>query len=213
MTNLTLPEEFMLIALDDDSGRGKTRPGTDYAVAGMALVELSLSGRVEVGDDEVVRVVDKTPMGNSFLDGQLSKIAADGGTAELKDVLKHTRKGVVEGTVNSLVSQGVLKQEKKRVLGLVPVNRYPKGQDGPELAVRKRLDEVVLQGQDPDERTASLIAVLHGARLWKLAFPDADRKQVKKRMEEISEGSWIKPAVAYTVKRTRIAIAAAAAGG
>ncbi|KFG76976.1 hypothetical protein [Streptomyces mutabilis] len=41
-----------------------------------------------------------------------------------------------------------------------------------EAAVRRRLEAVVLGGAAPDERTASL-ALLHGAKLHRPAFPDA----------------------------------------
>ncbi|AXK31446.1 GPP34 family phosphoprotein [Streptomyces armeniacus] len=213
MTRLTLPEELMLIALDDETGGGKLRPGVDYAVAGMALVELSLQGRVDVSEDDRVSVLDSNPVGVSYLDAELAKIVEKSEGSKVGTVLRRSHMSAINGAVDSLVERGVLEKKTKRVLGLLPISRYPEAEGAPELEIRKRIGDVVLEGGEPDERTAALIAVLHGAKLWGKAFPDADRKQVKKRMEEISEGSWVQGAVAHAVKRTRIAIAAAAAHG
>ncbi|WP_119293708.1 GPP34 family phosphoprotein [Streptomyces sp. YIM 130001] len=213
MTKLTLPEEFMLIALDDESGGGKTRPGIDYAVAGMALVQLALDHRVEVREDDTVSVLDPAASGVPVLDSVLAKAAGERDGVKVKTLLRRCRRGAVDGTLESLVARGALKKRTSRVLGLLPLTRYPEADGSAEREVRERLSAVVLGGAEPDERTAALVSVLHAARLRGKAFPDADRKQVNKRMDEVSEGQWIEPVVRQAVRRTRAAIIAASSGG
>ncbi|WP_327350807.1 GOLPH3/VPS74 family protein [Streptomyces sp. NBC_01304] len=209
---LTLPEELVLIAFDDQSGGGKARVGVDYAVAGLTLVELAVAGRVDVQEDDAVTVLDARPTGTAFVDAELAKIV-EGDGASMGKLLRRAHRSALNGAVESLVARGVLKREKGRAFGVLPVTRFPQADAAPEREIRDRLSAAVLQGEEPDERTAALVAVLNGARLWGKAFPGQDRKQVKKRMDEISEGQWVGPVVRRAVRRTRAAILAASSGG
>ncbi|MEU6239228.1 GPP34 family phosphoprotein, partial [Kitasatospora sp. NPDC047058] len=72
-----------------------------------------------------------------------------------------------------------------------------------------RLAAVVLDGAEPDERTAGLIALLHGARLHRLAFPDVPARQVEARMAAIAEGQWAGVALRDAITATQAAVLAA----
>lgn len=216
MTRLTLAEEVMLISLDDDSGAAKDRMGAEWALAGAVLVELVMAGRVEMGDDRAW-VVDQNPLGVPHLDHALAAIAEKGPSVKIRTCLERSRKGIIAGTTASLVERGLVREEKKKVLGLFPVTRYPESEGSAEDELRQRLAKVVLEGAEPDERTASLVALLRGARLQKLAFPGEDRRTVDKRMEEIADGQWVQPAVRKALDGAQAVIIAvvvtATAGG
>ncbi|MFD5747675.1 GPP34 family phosphoprotein [Streptomyces sp. NPDC127033] len=87
-----------------------------------------------------------------------------------------------EGSGKGLLDKGLVREEKKKALGLFPVRRYPEADGSVEAAVRWQLDAVVLHGEIPDERTASLAALLHGAKLHRLVFPDAGMGTVETSM-------------------------------
>jgi hypothetical protein len=206
MTRLTLAEEVMLLSLDDDSGAAKERAGAHWALAGAALVELVLAGRVEVEDDRA-KVVDASPLGVPHLDTALASIAEKGPELKVKRALERA-KCVHDRTTESLISRGLVREEKKKVLGLFPVTRYPEADGAAETELRERLASVVLRGADPDERTASLVALIRGAKLGKLAFPGEDRRQVDTRMEEIAKGQWVQPAVRRAIDQAEAIIIA-----
>ncbi|WP_299538941.1 GPP34 family phosphoprotein [uncultured Streptomyces sp.] len=55
-------------------------------------------------------------------------------------------------------------------------------------------------------RTAALVALLHGAKLRKPAFPDGDARAVESRMAELAEGQWAAPAVRRVIDAARTAL-------
>ena len=73
---LSLPEELILMLLNEQTGYFHQVPGWDLncAIAGAVLAELSLSSRIDT-DMESLLIVDQTETGNPVLDFILRKIA------------------------------------------------------------------------------------------------------------------------------------------
>ena len=83
---LTLPEEIMLLTLEDETGKVECVSfwagyvGYKHAVAGAVLAELALQDRVEItGEGKALKVglLDATPMGSDFVDACLGVVAGD----------------------------------------------------------------------------------------------------------------------------------------
>ncbi|MFJ4184509.1 GPP34 family phosphoprotein [Kitasatospora sp. NPDC089509] len=217
---VTLAEELVLLSLDDESGAPKEGTNTAWAAAGGLLAELVLAGRVEVADGRLT-VTDRTPIGDPLLDGRLERLAEWAGKrrpgrAKAADWLAKDRSTVVRDAEQRLCERGLVREERHRVLGLFPVRLYPEADGSVERALRGRLAAVVLDGADPDQRTAVLIALLHSARLHRLAFPALPRqqgKQVRARCAEIAEGDWAGESVREAIRNmqaTMVAVITAA---
>ena len=73
---LSLPEELILMLLNEDNGYFHQVPGWDLncAIAGAVLAELSLLSRIDT-DMESLFLVDKTETGDPALDPILKEIA------------------------------------------------------------------------------------------------------------------------------------------
>ncbi|MFD3522603.1 GPP34 family phosphoprotein [Streptomyces sp. NPDC058653] len=205
----TLGEQLLLLSLDDESGIEKAPANVAYAIAAASLVELALAGRIEV-DGEQVTVRDAAPVGDPTVDAALADIAGWEKTRAraTKEWIEHLRRGAVDGTTKSLVAKGLLREEKKKVLGLFPVRRYPEADGSVEAALRRRLDEVVLRGAAPDERIASLVALLHGAKLHGLLYEKERLATARTNMEAIAHSRWAAPAVRQAVKAAEDALTA-----
>lgn len=205
----TLGEQLLLLSLDDESGIEKESMNVSYAIAAASLVELALAGRVQVHDDQVT-VRDAAPLGDPTLDAALADISGEEKRKprSTKEWIEHLRKGAVAGTTESLVGKGLIREEKKKVLGLFPVRRYPEADGSVESALRQRLDEIVLRGAAPDERTASLVALLHGAKLHGLLYQKPQLATAKVNMEKVAHGRWAGPAVRQAVKAAEDALTA-----
>ncbi|MEU6664309.1 GPP34 family phosphoprotein [Streptomyces sp. NPDC046821] len=206
-TPTTLGEQLLLLSLDDESGTASQPAKVALAISAASLVEFALAGRIDMTDDKVT-VVDPTPLGEPALDAALTEIAAREKPRKTKEWIQQLKYDAVAGANAGLLEKGLVRKEKKKVLGLFPVTRYPEADGSVEAAVRQRLDAVVLRGATPDERTASLVALLHGAKLLRLAFPDADARQVEATMESISQGQWSAAAVRQAVKAAEAALVA-----
>ncbi|GAA2638405.1 hypothetical protein GCM10010307_36790 [Streptomyces vastus] len=203
----TLGEQLLLLSLDDESGTEKDSAKVSWAIAAASLVELALAGRIDMTDDEVT-VVDPAPLGEPALDAALADIACRDKPGKAKDWIHRLQKGAVAGASKGLIDKRLVRKEKKKVLGLFSVHRYPEANGSVEAEVRQHLDAVVLRGGTPDERTASLVALLHGAKLHRLAFPDADTRKVETNMASISHGQWPATAIRHVVKAAEDALAA-----
>jgi hypothetical protein len=206
-TQTTLGEQLLLLSLDDESGTEKESAKAAWAISAASLVELALAGRIEVSDDKVT-VVDPAPLGEPALDAALAEIAGRDKPGRTKDWIHRLKTGAVTGASAGLIDKGLVREEKKKVLGLFPVHRYPEADGSVETALRQRLDSVVLRGATPDERTVSLVALLHGAKLHRLAFPDADPRTVETHMASLAQGQWSATAVRHVVKAAEDALAA-----
>ncbi|MFI2213400.1 GPP34 family phosphoprotein [Streptomyces sp. NPDC020141] len=198
----TLGEQLLLLSLDDESGAGRESANVGWAIAGASLVELALAGRITV-DGDIVSAIDPSPVGHPSLDAALAAIAGREKPGRAADWIQHLRKDAVAAASAGLVDKGLVREETKKVLGLFPVRRYPEADGSVEAAVRERLDAAVLRGGSPDERTASLIALLHGGGLARLAFPAADTSRAEAAMEAIARGHWAAPAVHRVVESVR----------
>ncbi|MFI8851084.1 GPP34 family phosphoprotein [Streptomyces sp. 891-h] len=199
---VTLGEEVTLLALEDDTGAAKSRSAAGWAVAGGILLDLRLAGRLAVTDGRLT-VSDHTPTGDDLLDGRLEKIAewtARDAKGAVGDWLAKDQPKALDAAVERLCARGIVTEHKRRTLGIFTTRRYPEVDGSAERELRHRLEDVVRYGAEPDERTTGLIALLHAARLYEVAFPGVPRKQVAPRMEAIAEGQWVTEDIREAIK-------------
>ncbi|MFF5701303.1 GPP34 family phosphoprotein [Streptomyces sp. NPDC012794] len=207
---ITLAEEVVLLSLDDESGSTQQRQSAGWAVAGGLLLELVLEGKVSVTGKRL-ELTDDTPTGEPLLDSRTELIGtwlrqrAKHGVSEW---LTKDQPKAVPAAVARLCERGVVAEEKRKVLGVFPVRRYPEADGTVERELRDRLRAVVLDGAEPDTRTAGLIALIHSTKLHGLAFPDGPRKPVAARMAEIAEGQWAAESVRAAIRDTQAAMVA-----
>nr|BFD96162.1 hypothetical protein KitaXyl93_75220 [Kitasatospora sp. Xyl93] len=215
--HVTLAEEVLLLTLEDESGAVKESAGAACAIPGALLAELALAGRVALEDGTVTVVPGGEPTGEPLLDGRLERLAewARGRrTAKASEWLTQDRATAPADTLERLVERGLVTEERRRVLGVFPVRRYPEADGRVERALRERLAAVVLHGAEPDARTGALIALLHAAGLYRSAFPEVPRKEVEPRfaeiaeIAEIAEGERAGEAVREAIRNTRAVLAA-----
>ncbi|MER6513365.1 GPP34 family phosphoprotein [Nonomuraea sp. NPDC001636] len=203
---VTIAEELLLLALDEEEGK-QLIGGVQLhpALGGAILAELAAAGRVELADDKVT-VTDPTPLGDAELDAALARMAEDGKARKPAWWVQRLQSDKLRRRLlTRLAEAGVLAEERGRILGVFPTTRWPEADPQVEADVRERVT-AVLAGADPDERTATLIAIMHAAKLDRKAFPGADRGRVK----EIAEGEWAGQAVAKTIAAITAAIAVTA---
>ena len=150
---MLIAEEYLLLALDDETG--KLRIGRDRlepALGGALLVELALRERVGVTPQEAgwtkrgrVTITSLTPTDDPELDAALHKLAENEGK-KVKDLLGSyaTRKsrlshGVRDRLLERLAAAGMLVRTEGTVLGFVPRTTWPAGNPEAEDDVRRRL--------------------------------------------------------------------------
>ncbi len=194
---LTMPEEILLLLLDDETGKpvGLPGPAGDLALAGAILMELALAHRLDTDLDGLV-LVSAAPMGQPALDGVLARIAAERESRGSRWWIRELAKGVAPlraRLLDGLVAAGVLRRQKDRLLWVFPDHRYPKAPGRAETeGVRARLRGVVLGDEIPEPRDALLIGLCRAAGLVPLLLSAEEAKAAEARilhlarLEEIS---------------------------
>jgi hypothetical protein len=196
----TLAQELLLISYDE---AGRPRGGSialDCGIAGAALSELSLEGRIDLGGG-LVRVTDPAPIGDPESDAALARIAGEATGRKPDWWVGKLRHGQRNRLLARLVERGVLRMEVQDVLWLFSVRRYFVVDPRTSSATRLRLEHVVVRGGDPDARTAALVALISACRLTGRAFPGLDRKQRRIRIRQLRGGQWVGPAVRKAIHK------------
>ncbi len=211
-----IAEDLLLLLLDDDKGTVTTSyPQT--ALGGALLIELAASGAVEVEEKKGlwrtarVRATDPSPITDPLLRAAYDVVAEKPrGAQELVDRLG---KGVQGQLADRLVDRGLLECRKSRVLGLFPRTRWPATDSTHEEEVRRAITATLVQGQDPDERTGALIALLHAVDKAHRVVDHRglSSREVRKRAKEVSEGAWAAQAVRDAIAASTAAVAAVVA--
>lgn len=206
-----IAEDLLLLMLDEEKGR-PTVDGTKFThtLAGALLVELSLLGLVESdsppdkqakgkGRIHAVGAAPADPVlalaWNAFSD------KPRGASAVIQAIDSKVKGPLLE----RLVAKGWVREERSKVLGIFPSTKFPEADPRHEAELRSRIAGV-LDGTDPDPRSAVLISLLFAADALKALFPDADRKDLKARAEVISDGEWGGAAVRQAVQAVNAAV-------
>ena len=214
----TIADDLLLLLLDDDSGRPRV-DGTrlDYALAGAVLLELALDGRIDVLSGRPrkapVVVVDPRPVEDVVLDDVLRQVGDRRRPAH--QLVPRLAKGLRSRLIARGERTGRLQGERTRILGLIPVTRWPAADRTRRSEVLQRLYEVLVGGAAPDPRTSALIALLASIQAAQVVvgpLPRAERKAVKRRASEIGEGAWAADAVQKAVAAVQAAVAASTVG-
>jgi hypothetical protein len=204
----SLPEEFLLIAYADDGTPLTDGTHLDNGLGGAVLLELALAGRVDIADKKVI-VADRAPTGDPLLDAALTRIADELKPRKPGHWISKLAKDARPLVLDKLVADGVLTMQKDRVLGLFPRTKFPSayGVEPPvETDARQRMRAAVERSGEVDARTAALCALVAATDLDRKVFADLDRKRVKARLKEISEGAWAAQAVRKTIEEIQAAV-------
>lgn len=213
-TKLSLAEELLLLALNDEKGTVLMAGamGLPYGLAGALLVELIAAGLLRIEDKALVAA----PSGSArdeILDGVLSEMRSAKRTRDIKHwVGKVGRSGgkIRAKLAERLAAKGILRKEEGRLLLIFPTTRYPQVNPMPEYGVRERVRAALRGMTPPDEPTAALISLVHACDLVGPLFEKGERREAKKRAKEISANQPVGSAVARTVEAVKAAVIIAA---
>lgn len=205
--DLSIPEELLLLALDDESGAGRS----DLALGGGLLAELAFLGAIEIehdGKKAMVVVSDGAVVEQPLFAECLADVS---NSEKLRDATHwvqkfSTKKGLKGRIAEPLVERGIL-DERKRKLLFFELTKYPESNPVPEAAMTERIrvaiehDHVV-----PDGRTAALITIGNAAGLLSKNLDKKMLRQRRDRLKELAEGDTVAGAVKSAVDAVSAAI-------
>lgn len=200
----TLPEELLLLALDPLRGKPYCRNRfLEYAMAGAALAELELQGRI-TGERGQIQVVNPLEPPDPLLAALMRSLPAPskGGLlsgASAKGWVRHAGRQVEGMHLDALVQRGILRRETHRFLGLLPYHRHPVA--AKDLAAQARQQFAAAeQAGFPDHRSRALAALVSAAGLSRFV---ATGRGSRGAMRHLVREQWPAHAVHRNVRQDR----------
>jgi hypothetical protein len=213
---LNLAEELLLLGLDAESGEIILSVSTalPYGLVGAILLELHLKGKILLTNNHV-KVIDSTSTGNEIMDEVLSMIQSHNKEEEPKFWIR-TINGAIdditERLIAILIKKGVLRKESKKILWIIPVERFPAKDVLPEVHTRILLRSIVLENVEPTSRTLALLSLVKSSNLIDELFLKDERKQATNIINEYIAGESIGKAISDINAEVTSIIASSVAG-
>ncbi|MCA1004628.1 GPP34 family phosphoprotein [Rhodococcus hoagii] len=208
-----IAEDLLLLLLDDESGDPLT-DGTKLprVLAGAVLLELALDGYVTPADEgedvkkgRLVVRLDGTP-DDPILARTLDVIRDARRPMKPEAVIEKLDSELRTAVFERVIDRGWVRESRRKVLGIFPAKTWPPVDESHEREVRHELSGVLIEGLAPAPRAAALISLLSAVDAAAKAFPEADRKAIRKRAKDIAEGEWAGAAVRKAVDAINTAV-------
>ncbi|AFY69812.1 hypothetical protein Pse7367_1523 [Thalassoporum mexicanum PCC 7367] len=213
---LSLAEELLLIAFDDDRGVVLTCDAIlDYGLVGAVLSDLILQDRLKLELGNLV-VKKNAATGDDILDSVLTQIAEAPLQAPSKWIasLSAASEQLRDRLLERLIEQGILRREEHKVLWVISSPHYPMQDSSSESESRDRIRAAVLEGKQPDPRTTALISLVKACKLVGEVFSETELPLCDRRIPEIINAGFAGKSVTDVVncidESTLAAITAAA---
>ncbi|MDB5369133.1 MAG: hypothetical protein JWP20_691 [Roseomonas sp.] len=208
---LTMPEEILLLMLDDESGRltDHAAPAGDYALVGAILAELALEERIDT-DPPRLRIKNAAPTGETVLDDVLARIQAEPEPRDSRwwvETLAQDADTYRDACFARMVERGVLKAEEGRFLWFFSERRYPLVSDKEEREVKARLMNVIFEDGPPEPRDALLIGLARAAGLLPMLLAPAELDRAQARIDAVSRHEALNQTVSDAVRDIFIEVA------
>jgi len=200
---LSFIEEITLLLLDDSRGQfvDLAVSARDVVIAGAALMDLALAGRIDTDLERMV-VVDAAPTGDAILDDALSRLlppAEGAGLAEAIETLSPFAEGYKEKALQRLVARRILREERGRFLWVFATRRYPVIDQTEQREVKARLRAVLLTDEVPEPRDIVMVCLIDACNLLGLVSTIHELQHSTARIEQLRKMDLIGQMVIRTV--------------
>ncbi|WP_420615377.1 cytochrome P450 [Candidatus Palauibacter sp.] len=176
---LSLPEELILMLLNEESGYFHQVPGWELncAVAGAVLAELSLQSRIDT-DMESLFLVDPTETGDPVLDPFLEEIAAAPRQRTARywiERLAPQAESIIDRTLERLVDLNILEHHDgdfwTLARGVWESELYAAAEEGTARQfIKTRIGRVIFTDEIPDPRDVIIICLVNTCDVFRYIF-------------------------------------------
>ena len=203
---LSLPEELLLALLNEESGYFHQVPGWNLncAMAGAALAELSLIGRIDT-DLESLILLDATETGHPLLDPILREIAAETDSQTARYWVER-----LAPQSEQVISQALTALVRREILDLHPgefytfTKHYRRGESAQEYSagefVQARLTRIIFADEIPDPRDAIVVALVNACDVFHLMYQIDD--ELEQRIQLVCKMDLIGRAIGDAVSES-----------
>ncbi len=203
---LSLPEELVLMLLNEESGHFYQVPGWDLncTTAGAVLAELSLMGRIDT-DPESLFIIDRRETGDPALDPILREIVNEPTQRNAQywiERLATRAESIIDITLDRLVDLDILEHHEGEFWTLsktflqAQLSSAQTESAGAQF-VRRRIVREIFTDEIPDPRDAIIIALINTCDVLRFMFQLDD--EIEERIQSICRISLLGRSIADAV--------------
>lgn len=204
-----IAEDLLLLLFSPEDGTIGGEGTLFYVLGGAVLTELALDDLVAI-EKAGMRGTLVLSVGDTPPDDEILRSAwaySDGKRREVQGMLAAIGPSLRGQLLERLVDRGDLEREKGKAFGFIPTTTLRDGDTGRRAELMSRVQAVLIDGAEPDARTAALTALLSASG----ALPTLHREipwesDVIARAKALEEGDWGAAAASSAVARTMNAI-------
>ncbi len=179
---LKLYEELLMLGLDDETGEIilPASAALPYGLAGAILLELFFARKIQFENERIVPLTNQVAE-DSILDEAL-KLISNKNNESAKYWIRNINSemtNLVERIEDGLVAKKILQKVEKKILWIIPVERYPTLNPISEASLRIHIRAIVLENSEPDDRMLALLSLIKASNLVDELFLKDERKQAK----------------------------------
>lgn len=208
---LTLAEEILLLALDEETGTIVDLPNyqTNAMLVAAVLMDLALQNRIDT-DVQNLQVISQEPTRNPILDKILSLLPVPGQTQSIRtllDRLSEQGEDIRELALRQLIEKRILKQENRRLLWVFKTRRYPMIDNREIKEVESRLHDLVTGDDLPDPRDVVLISLVNVCGLFDQILSPREWRRSQTRIAQLSKMDLIGQQLSKSIQEIQRAMA------
>jgi Golgi phosphoprotein 3 len=208
---LTFAEEFLLLAHDEDSGDFAEIgfPVMSSVLAGAALMDLALLGRIDSDPRHHLILVDSKPVDEPILDFCLARIAEAQAPKSIQDWITAL---AIHGarlrslTIDRLLARGILERANKRFLWVFSTRVYPLIDEREMVEVKRRIANILFTDDIPDPRDTFLLALAERSGLLAEVFSQAVAEDRRERIQQLLHLDLFGQAVNRAIRHIQLAM-------
>lgn len=223
---MNFAEILFLLALDIKQGivRPEMERSLDYALAGALLMDLAIQNRVDTDltcirhdpkeesrDPLLLRVVDKSPIGDCLLDEALKELQYKSDPRPTREWLTHFSgegKMIRERVAAQLADTKILEIKEEKKLIFFKSRRYFLTDSSGMDAVKSRLGELILSDEIPDPREVVLVGIANSCGLFDVILSPEDLARVRPRINALRKLDLIGQAMTKIIREIEHSISA-----
>ncbi|HPG38003.1 MAG TPA: GPP34 family phosphoprotein [bacterium] len=189
---MLLYEELLLLALDNQKGsiHFSASSALPFSLAGAILTELYLQGRISIVEKKLV-VIDKRVIGILLLDEALHLLIEQSKDKSMEywiESLVNKINNLQDKCITGLLELGILQKEEHKFI-FIPYYRYPEYNPRPEIDLRDKLNQTVLEHSWPEEHLYLLLVLIKACNLVNVVFTRENKKIAQNRLKQLVAAS------------------------
>lgn len=203
---LSIPEEFVLLSIDEKTGEIEQGKLFQAVLASAFLADLAAHKRIDTDDKKLIKVSYEAT-GNTLLDEVLQfvfSVKEDREPAFWVTQLALRGDELLESIVAELMLKKIIKVENQKVLWMFSSRKYPILEGKEVQEVKARIRQLIFGNDLPELEDLVLVSLCHYGNLMQLILTDSEIKQYQSRIEQIARMDLIGQSLSLVIRELSI---------